>query len=236
MPATAVSVKDQQANVFSFDRANKALSSHVLSLTDFINQRQDRQISDLFYISVRDVNPLVLVPSNVFDSSYLQTYYPKTTQKMTISHQSFNHYEAIFAQPKEYQVMLDKFPEALIYPESYYFLLGLNYFIKKQISAVIVYTSDSFMYAAYLLNNRLVFYNQFELVDTQDMAYYVLWIYKQHKIDSQAVRLICLGDLNENQPSMDILKLYVHSIDINPIQESSPHSSSPVLNALLCAL
>lgn len=122
---------------------------------------------------------------------------------------------AIDAQEKE--AVLGLFPRAKFVPvqgamiasldKRHQFVSVARLYINYQDGGCFIY-----MYA----NNRLVFYNQFQIKEVSDAVYYVLGVIQESGLEAKDVDCVLSGTLYSGHPFYELLQSYVKNLSWHP--------------------
>lgn len=90
-------------------------------------------------------------------------------------------------------------------------------------------------------NNKLRFYNRFEITSENDLSYFAIMVTSELKMQPQQVSLVLSGSINENDSNVRRLRDFFKSVTLNDMQvltlpqQVAPHQIFPLAALSLCA-
>ena len=65
-----------------------------------------------------------------------------------------------------------------------------------------------------LKNRKLIYYNNFDIKEKEDILYFILFVMEQNKIDCNNYKLLLLGDIRKESDTYKLLKKFINNIEI----------------------
>ena len=65
-----------------------------------------------------------------------------------------------------------------------------------------------------LKNRKLIYYNNFDIKEKEDILYFILFVMEQNKIDCNNDKLLLLGDIRKESDTYKLLKKFINNIEI----------------------
>ena len=65
-----------------------------------------------------------------------------------------------------------------------------------------------------LKNRKLIYYNNFDIIEKEDILYFILFVMEQNKIDCNNYKLLLLGDIRKESDTYKLLKKFINNIEI----------------------
>lgn len=169
--------------------------------------------------------PYTVVPSNIFDES-------NAMQMLSLTHDVPNLYELHFQNfsASEDGVVIFAVPTMLA---SYWvsvhsktvFVAPIAQFNTKTVSLVnkslLIESVEQNLYIAYVESDSVVAVNTFPYKDVADVAYFALGFCKSLGIDSQLVSVKLIGDFQEVESFVDMLKCYFAQVSTDILFNNS---------------
>lgn len=157
-----------------------------------------------------------LIPGSYFSKKYLKDYL-SFNHSLEVTDELFCNYIKplgiwnVFAIPSVIVSLINnQFDHAIIAHQATSFLWQVNQ-ITEPLNGyqVRLGLNDDFFDIAVLNQNKLLLYNTFQYVNETDLLYFVLYIYKQMKIDLSNAPLYISGEHSSKLVLFDTLKKYV---------------------------
>lgn len=152
----------------------------------------------------------------------------------------------VFALPADLPVFLEaQFPGSKTTHQTLNFYQRVsNHSINAKHPKVFIEVYDAFFDVFIPNSGQKYFANNFSFKDETDMVYFILNIYKQHKLNTEYSQLHISGKIDETSKAYQILKRYIKDISIdhipnesfsnNKISDSVYNQFTKLINPSLC--
>lgn len=100
----------------------------------------------------------------------------------------------------------------------------------KILPQVYAYINPGIIEILIIEKGRLIFYNAFEYMSSEDMLYFIMLVYRQFNLDAGNMSLTLLGEIEMNSNFVSLASRYIHTITL--AERPTVSSFSPAFNAL----
>lgn len=226
-----ISAHENEAHVFIFSRFHTLLFYKRIDVAAFAQLGMQNQAFYKTRISLSEVVKTTLVPSAIFLETELTSYFSMvapTIEKKDVAHQLVANREFLFSTSKTNRFFQALFPHAEIFPEVFYFIKNMPYYLPFHKKAVVLHRKSHVIYLLAYDESQLTFMNSFEIQGEEDVAYYTLLVYNQLSLNQQEVPLLISGQ-SETGTDLEILNLYVLNIEELKIPLNTQNLVDPLL-------
>lgn len=161
-----------------------------------------------------------LVPDAIFREEYQAEYLDFNhgrAEKISVASDELLLMEArnVYALPETHQQINSLFPQCIFLHESSVEIeLALRISRMEKQNAVYLFFGDGFFRLLVIHEGALQLANTFEHGSEMDVAYYVLYVFDQLKIDSKKNTTYASGSIDENGAELNLLREYIGPVRV----------------------
>lgn len=106
------------------------------------------------------------------------------------------------------------------------------------------FIDQGILHLAVTLKQKVLYYNQFAVRDSQDYLRFVMLVFKEHELNQKTTKLIVWGGVKQSSPHVELLRKYIRNISFGhrpnflktsfEFDEIPEHQYFDVLNIFLC--
>tara|TARA_B100001109_G_C18864691_1_gene476352 strand:+ start:2635 stop:3492 length:858 start_codon:yes stop_codon:yes gene_type:complete len=178
-----------------------------------------------------------LSPTALFDSNHQAELFNLNHSKLINSGDLLNHevkslqLSIVFELPFLIQNLFNAhFGPCSFVHESSVFLEIISSFKQKANNQLFAQIHDDHFQLAYIKNQKLHFYNQFEYKSVEDFMYFLLYVTEQLEIDRDKIPLQLMGKIETDSPIYQMVFKYLRDVSIAELNPSI--KSSQVLSQI----
>lgn len=193
---------------------------------ELLNNFREKVKSDelLSYKNYKNINISIvhsnstLVPVSLFNKkdslAYLQFNHTVLADEVIhIDYIKAGNIRNIFAVPSyTLDILNELFPNADLRHYSTILIETLLHRFKNQNYKLVLHFQETHFEIIYIKEKKLIFYNTFNYQTTEDIIYYLLFVYEQLQLNPENIEVSIIGEVDKNSAVHIMIKKYIRNV------------------------